>query len=71
MSPSPDARGIATGITLSRRERVEFNQTLPSARNTRCGVKGCAVTLAPNGAKASLMAFITQPGAPAVPASPA
>ena len=37
----------------------------------RSGVNGCAVTRAPNGASASLIAFITAPGAPAVPASPA
>lgn len=46
-------------------------QTLPSASRMRCGVNGIALTLAPSGASASLMAFITAPGAPAVPASPA
>ena len=37
----------------------------------RSGVKGWANTLAPNGRSASLMAFMTAAGAPAVPASPA
>src|SRR5207247_10919326 len=44
--------------------------TLPSAFMTRCGVKGIAVTRAPSGASASLIAFMTAAGAPAVPASP-
>ena len=35
------------------------------------GVMGCELTRTPNGARASLMAFITAAGAPAVPASPA
>src|SRR6202008_4786940 len=46
-------------------------QTFPSARRTRSGVKGWAVTRALNGERASLIAFMTAPGAPAVPASPA
>ena len=37
----------------------------------RSGVNGWAKTLAPNGRSASLMAFMTAAGAPAVPASPA
>src|SRR5947207_15664747 len=45
--------------------------TLPSAFRIRCGVKGIAVTRAPSGASASLIAFMTAVGAPAVPASPA
>ena len=44
---------------------------MPSARRIFSGVIGCDDTRAPNGASASLMAFITAPGAPAVPASPA
>src|SRR2546425_9869460 len=44
--------------------------TLPNAFRIRCGVKGIAVTRAPSGASASLIAFITAAGAPAVPASP-
>jgi hypothetical protein len=36
----------------------------------RSGVNGMRVTRAPNGMSASLIAFITAPGAPAVPASP-
>src|SRR5882762_5151998 len=44
--------------------------TLPNAFRIRSGVKGIAVTRAPSGASASLMAFITAAGAPAVPASP-
>ena len=45
--------------------------TRPSARRIFSGVKGCENTAAPSGRSASLMAFITAPGAPAVPASPA
>ena len=45
--------------------------TRPSARRIFSGVNGCENTAAPNGRSASLMAFITAPGAPAVPASPA
>ena len=45
--------------------------TRPSARRIFSGVNGCENTAAPNGRNASLMAFITAPGAPAVPASPA
>src|SRR6267378_3531073 len=41
--------------------------TLPNAFRIRSGVKGIAVTRAPSGASASLMAFITAAGAPAVP----
>src|SRR6516162_2169558 len=44
--------------------------TLPRAARMRSGVKGCANALAPNGFSASLMAFMTAAGAPAVPASP-
>ena len=41
-----------------------------SAASTRSGVIGIAVMgVAPSGASASLTAFITQAGAPAVPAS--
>ena len=48
------------------------SQILPSARKILSGVNGMSVSAAaPNGRSASLMAFITQPGAPAVPASPA
>ena len=45
--------------------------TRPSARKIFSGVNGCENTAAPSGRSASLMAFITAPGAPAVPASPA
>lgn len=51
--------------------RTRRQSTLPSARRTFCGVIGCEYTCAPNGASASLMAFMTAAGAPAVPASPA
>ena len=44
---------------------------MPSALRIRSGVNGCTVTRAPSGAGASLIAFITAAGAPAVPASPA
>src|SRR5262249_56066224 len=57
----PDGQGVGSG------ERVE---TLPSAARMRSGVKGCANTLAPNGFSASLMAFMTAAGAPAVAAPP-
>src|SRR3989442_1977325 len=43
---------------------------LPSAFRIRCGVKGIAVTRAPSDVSASLIAFMTAAGAPAVPASP-
>src|SRR5262249_21536450 len=43
-----------------------------SAASTRSGVIGiCVIGAAPSGRSASLIAFMTQPGAPAVPASPA
>ena len=45
--------------------------TRPSARRIFSGVNGCENTAALSGRSASLMAFITAPGAPAVPASPA
>ena len=45
--------------------------TRPSARNIFSGVNGCENSAASSGRNASLMAFITAPGAPAVPASPA
>src|SRR5262249_59210550 len=44
----------------------------PNACKIRPGVNGmCVSGLAPSGRSASLMAFMTAPGAPAVPASPA
>src|SRR6185503_14057661 len=47
-----------------------FHRTFPSAFRILSGVNGIAVTRALSGSSASLMAFITAPGAPAVPASP-
>src|SRR5690349_16062291 len=44
--------------------------TLESAFKILSGVNGMRVTRAPRGDSASLIAFITAPGAPAVPASP-
>jgi putative ABC transport system substrate-binding protein len=51
--------------------RQPAGQIFPSASRIRCGVAGCAVTRALNGRSASLIAFITAAGEPAVPASPA
>src|SRR6185503_14149001 len=45
-------------------------QIFANAFRIRSGVNGIDVTRAPIGASASLIAFITAPGAPAVPASP-
>src|SRR4051794_12821279 len=46
--------------------------TFPSARKIFPGVNGMSVSgCAPSGRSASLIAFMTQAGAPAVPASPA
>src|SRR6185503_4519711 len=46
--------------------------TFPSARKIFPGVNGMSVSgFAPNGRSASLIAFMMQAGAPAVPASPA
>src|SRR5207249_1651365 len=53
----------------NRRRNPGILHTLPSAFRIRCGVKGIAVTRAPSGASASLIAFMTAAGAPAVPAS--
>src|SRR3989441_11557543 len=54
----------------NRRRNPGILHTLPSAFRIRCGVKGIAVTRAPSGASASLIAFMTAAGAPAGPASP-
>src|SRR5262249_9464252 len=50
--------------------RILCHQTFFSALRILSGVNGIAVTRAPSGASASLTAFMTAPGAPAVPASP-
>src|SRR5581483_5985167 len=54
------------------REDHEFRKPCISACKMRYGVNGISHSgIAPSGRSASLMAFITEPGAPAVPASPA
>src|SRR5882762_2602789 len=47
----------------NRRRNPGIHHTLPNAFRIRCGVNGIAVTRAPSGASASLMAFITAAGA--------
>ena len=65
------ARGMTAARVLLVGGTISGPQTCPSARSTSSGVIGTSVMLAPNGASASLTAFITQAAAPAVPASPA
>src|SRR5207245_11276389 len=60
----------ARGPMGNRRRNPGILHTLPSAFRIRCGAKGIAVTRAPSGAGASLIAFTTAARAPAVPASP-
>src|SRR5262249_45431419 len=68
--PEPRAR-VDCGATGKIRPRKK-GYIRPSACRMRCGVNGISVSgRAPSGRSASLMAFITAPGAPAVPASPA
>ena len=58
-------------ITPARLRYLLFRTyILSSAFSTLCGVNGISVTRPPKGNNASLIAFITAPGAPAVPASP-
>src|SRR4029077_14263751 len=78
------ARGLASRGLRAREQRSGGDEnskgilhilssylTLPRARNTTSGVMGCCLTFAPSGLNASSPAFMTAPGAPPVPASPA
>ena len=52
-------------------QQLTYQRTLPSAFKIFCGVIGCEWTATEKVVNASLIAFITAAGAPAVPASPA
>jgi len=73
---------LSAKTTLTKRDMIKFwssfracgggSHTFPSARRILSGVNGMSVRgFAPSGRSASLIAFMMDAGAPAVPASPA
>src|SRR2546430_10509842 len=73
-APGGAALAVAGAVRAIERDAADCSGqragTLPRAARMRSGVKGWAKTLAPNGRSASLMAFMTAAGAPAVAAPP-